>query len=783
MRKKIISILIMVCMLVGIMPMTVMADAVEVSANNATYYDNGALKSINANFKWDQGGADGRLVLTTRYLDGQDGTGSHWEYGAFSDFGWVYDLHYDEFSDVLAHGTADATDKTQKSFDIIAYQNTDTSFSSGTTYNIPFVLDNTDVPMDKNGQYYIYLWVKYSGYYFPDNLICVINVNNGVLEYVSATTENGYRNEYDSGEFDVVESAIAYDVTITSAANMTKTNDSGEATQENLTSGMAPVVYTADDGYYFPEDYEVATVKGIMVKRLSDNQIQVYGTPSDDAEISLLAPTLISTPPSSNIGDADSIFNIAIPLENVFDCQRTPAYVSNVGDRQICYSFKYPYSAEDNTQIQNVVTDIVNNPSDYYYKFTKGNDGKIIQKLHKYSDSSYEYLMADDGTVQAYGERCFLLNTDGSHYGTFVSFKDKEYHRYGTNNCSSFTITDNDPEITDLYEKYIDHGCGETFIVAALNVDADDMEDMDNIGSTTTTPATITITFNANGGSGTMESRTTTEASLTLVLSNGFTRDGYTFVGWNTETDGSGTSYSNGEEVDFDESITLYAQWRRVASSSSDDDDDPEYKVVKSDDVKNGTIEVNKRWSKDGRKVTITVTPDEGYELDELIITDRKGNKIDYVDNGDGTYTFIMPESKVEVDATYKAIEEEEKTIILTIDDVVADVFGEKVVNDVAPVIRNDRTMLPIRFVAEALGATVGWDDEADKVTIAKDGKVIEIIIGSSIAYVNGETVELDSPAFIENDRTYLPVRFVAENLDATVEWNKDTYEVTIIPE
>ena len=88
--------------------------------------------------------------------------------------------------------------------------------------------------------------------------------------------------------------------------------------------------------------------------------------------------------------------------------------------------------------------------------------------------------------------------------------------------------------------------------------------------------------------------------------------------------------------------------------------------------------------------------------------------------------------------------------------------------------------MLPIRFVVEALGGTVTWDEATQTVSIVKDDITIEIYINQSFALVNGEPVQLDAPAYIANDRTYLPLRFVAENLGATVEWNAVDRTVTI---
>lgn len=125
------------------------------------------------------------------------------------------------------------------------------------------------------------------------------------------------------------------------------------------------------------------------------------------------------------------------------------------------------------------------------------------------------------------------------------------------------------------------------------------------------------------------------------------------------------------------------------------------------------------------------------------------------------------------------------RQMILTIGKKDATVFGQTKSNDVAPKIVNDRTMLPARFVAESLGAVVTWNGEKQEVTIkGKNAKnediTILIYIDSDIAYVNNKQVKLDSPAFVENDRTYTPIRFISEQLGASVEWNKTDKTVTI---
>ncbi|MBE6679086.1 MAG: hypothetical protein E7598_01030 [Ruminococcaceae bacterium] len=116
----------------------------------------------------------------------------------------------------------------------------------------------------------------------------------------------------------------------------------------------------------------------------------------------------------------------------------------------------------------------------------------------------------------------------------------------------------------------------------------------------------------------------------------------------------------------------------------------------------------------------------------------------------------------------------------LTIGQKVGYVNGEAKELDAAPIIRNGRTMLPVRFVADSFGAVVLWNGATSTATVKTDDVEIKIVINSPVAFVNGEDVLLDSPAFIENGRTYLPVRFVADKLGAKVEWDGATSTATL---
>lgn len=99
---------------------------------------------------------------------------------------------------------------------------------------------------------------------------------------------------------------------------------------------------------------------------------------------------------------------------------------------------------------------------------------------------------------------------------------------------------------------------------------------------------------------------------------------------------------------------------------------------------------------------------------------------------------------------------------------------------DTPPVIKEGRTLIPVRAVSEALGAKVEYDDVEKIVTITKDGKVIVFSLAEGTVTVNEETVEIDVPAEIMNNRTMVPLRFIAEQLELTVEWDQETQTINI---
>ena len=183
-----------------------------------------------------------------------------------------------------------------------------------------------------------------------------------------------------------------------------------------------------------------------------------------------------------------------------------------------------------------------------------------------------------------------------------------------------------------------------------------------------------TITFDPNGGEGTMAPQGVLIGEETALNTNAFTREDYSFNGWNTAADGSGTSYADGATVTLSANTTLYAQWK---SNSSGDNGSGSYSggvgggttsyTPTVAETKNGKVTVDPKSAAAGAKVTVTVTPDEGYEVDSVSVKDANGKDVALTKNADGTYTYTQPAGKVTVTATFKEKAKETPTEGLTV--------------------------------------------------------------------------------------------------------------------
>lgn len=157
-------------------------------------------------------------------------------------------------------------------------------------------------------------------------------------------------------------------------------------------------------------------------------------------------------------------------------------------------------------------------------------------------------------------------------------------------------------------------------------------------------------------------------AAGSVVTVRAGSRDGYTFTGW-TSSGNVVFGDPNAAETTFimpDGSVTVTANWTRDggsssggstsgggSSSSDSDDSDPSYAVETPDKTENGSVSVSPKNASQGDRVTLTVKPDEGYELDSLKVLDKNNKELALTDKGGGKFTFIMPAGKVEVKAVF----------------------------------------------------------------------------------------------------------------------------------
>ena len=123
------------------------------------------------------------------------------------------------------------------------------------------------------------------------------------------------------------------------------------------------------------------------------------------------------------------------------------------------------------------------------------------------------------------------------------------------------------------------------------------------------------------------------------LLASAFTWTGRNFAGWNTEADGSGTTYQPGDKVTLEQDLELYAIWTLA-----------DYKVFVTE-AQNGNVTVSKTDANAGEQITVIATPAVGYVLDTLTVKDAAGTEITVTDG-----EFTMPAANVTVSATFKAV-------------------------------------------------------------------------------------------------------------------------------
>ncbi|KUO53134.1 MAG: hypothetical protein APF76_03585 [Desulfitibacter sp. BRH_c19] len=122
----------------------------------------------------------------------------------------------------------------------------------------------------------------------------------------------------------------------------------------------------------------------------------------------------------------------------------------------------------------------------------------------------------------------------------------------------------------------------------------------------------------------------------------------------------------------------------------------------------------------------------------------------------------------------------EQQVLELTIGQKILKIDGNETEMDVAPVVIEGRTMVPVRFISEALGSSVLWDGDTRNATVIKERRWIDLWPGEDIMVVDGTAVSLDVEPQIMHGRTMLPLRAVAESLDLSIQWDPETKKITL---
>ena len=269
-----------------------------------------------------------------------------------------------------------------------------------------------------------------------------------------------------------------------------------------------------------------------------------------------------------------------------------------------------------------------------------------------------------------------------------------------------------------------------------------------------------TPTINANGGPvGTIAISENTQGSLVdsggpavkLTLPPGMTWNqpsiNFTFM-WGSALSLTTSLADNGQELDISNT---------VPSTS------PTYYNLNASVVINPSVAV-------AGPVTVQVAGTATSNVSSLVIAN-------YVSSGSAPVTPLTPAQQTQTTPTI---------IQLAIGSTNYSVNGKVYSMDVAAEIDNNRTFLPIRYIAASLGASDNWDATDQKATISFNGKTIELWIGKSTALVNGVKTPIDSAnpdvaaAVVPPGRTMLPLRFIAESLGCQVGWDQSHQMITV---
>ena len=262
--------------------------------------------------------------------------------------------------------------------------------------------------------------------------------------------------------------------------------------------------------------------------------------------------------------------------------------------------------------------------------------------------------------------------------------------------------------------------------------------------------------------------------------------------------------------------VEIKAYFKKKSSGGSSHD--TEYYNITTKTDKHGTVEARSK-AKEGTEVSVTVSPDKGYKLDEITVTDRRGRDITIKEtNRENRYKFTMPARDVTVEATFKQIKQEQpskpttpptipptnnnkpienniikkqQTTVFTIGSnimtVITDGKATQTTIDAKPFLSQGRVMIPVRYAAESLGMQVEWNKQTQTVVLKDRENTVMIPIKTNKIIVGNQEYTSDVTPILKNGRTYLTISNIAKALrmraGQDVKWDNKIKQVTIIKE
>ena len=527
-----------------------------------------------------------------------------------------------------------------------------------------------------------------------------------------------------------IAAADTYQLNITLGKNMTA---SGTLSQNiTATHAMTAVTVTADSGYYFPKNYaNLGMLSGVTVARDNATTLTISGTPSMSMNI--------------NLADAAALSSVALPT-----AATGLVYNGDEQDSGIAENAGYTLTGElKGTAAKDYLATATLNDGYVWSDGITDKAREIKWSIAKaditataptatntkliYNGKAQDLIIA--GTTD-FGDWQYKVN-DGA-YGTTIP--------QGTN-AATYRVyfkIDGDDNHNAVSEKYFD-----------VTIDKADPD--------------YEIPTDLKGYQG--------RALSTVNLPGGWSwKDGSERMSKTGNQTFKATFTPNDtDNYNIIENIDVTVNVRSTALPGGAAQTEFGITAPKAD---NGSIGISQKEASAGTTIIVSLTPAEGYKAGSLTVTDKNGNKLTLKSAGENKYTFTMPAADVNVKATFAKADgsstvDPKTAIIMQIGNLHMTVNGKDFTNDVAPVIMNDRTLVPIRVVTETFGGSADWNALTKEVTLNLDGKTIKMTVGQTINKYGVAPMIIDG-------RTYVPIRFVADELGAVTTWINATRTVVI---